>query len=87
MPATEKLPRLGSRIVVSMRTAVVLPAPFGTEDAEHLAGLDRDGQIVDGDERSEELCDPMRLDDRRHATTHPPRWLDRRGYRLKMNGG
>ena len=64
-----------------------LARAVGTEDAENLARLDGDGQIVDGDERSELLCDPARLDDRRHATTHPPRWLDRRGYRLKMNGG
>ena len=29
MPATLNRPRVGSRIVVSMRIAVVLPAPFG----------------------------------------------------------
>src|SRR3954463_14003518 len=28
-PATAKVPRLGARIVVSTRIAVVLPAPFG----------------------------------------------------------
>ena len=29
MPATAKVPRVGARIVVSTRMAVVLPAPFG----------------------------------------------------------
>ena len=53
MPATEKLPRLGSRIVVSMRTAVVLPAPFGPEDAEDLPGLHGDRQVVDGEQLPE----------------------------------
>ena len=37
MPATTALPLSGRSRVVSTRTAVVLPAPFGPEQAEHGA--------------------------------------------------
>ena len=35
------VPRVGGRIVVNTRIAVVLPAPFGAEHAEDLTRLHR----------------------------------------------
>ena len=39
-PATQARPDVGGSSVVSMCTAVDLPAPFGPEEAVDLAGLD-----------------------------------------------
>ena len=47
-PATRAVPPSGGSSVVRMRTAVVLPAPFGPEQAEHGA---RRGAQVDAAER------------------------------------
>ena len=49
-PATRAVPASGSSSVVSTRTAVVLPAPFGPEHAEHGA---RRGLEVDAVERAD----------------------------------
>ncbi len=34
-------------------TSVVLPAPFGPDEAENLAALQRDADFIDGDEAAE----------------------------------
>ena len=47
-PATRALPEVGGSSVVSMWTVVDLPAPFGPEEAVHLAGGDADVDAVHG---------------------------------------
>ena len=40
IPPTVTVPACGSRMPLRCRTSVVLPAPFGTEDRDPLAGVD-----------------------------------------------
>ncbi len=49
-PKTLIRPSVGRIRPMSMRSDVVLPAPFGPEQAEHLAAADLEGQVADGDE-------------------------------------
>ena len=46
-PSTEACPESGPRMVERMRTTVVLPAPFGSEQPEDGAGLDLEGDAVE----------------------------------------
>ena len=45
-------PRCGASRPARSRTSVDLPEPFGPEQADHLAGLDREGQVLDARRRS-----------------------------------
>ena len=47
MPATVADPALGAISVPSVRTVVVLPAPFGPEEAEHLAVGDLERDVLE----------------------------------------
>ena len=44
------VPEVGGVSVVIMRISVVLPAPFGPEQAENFAVGDVEADVVDGDE-------------------------------------
>ena len=55
-------PRSGRRMPLSSRTVVVLPAPFGPEQREHLARLHVEGQAVEGDAARERAGQVAGLD-------------------------
>ena len=46
-PRTLTVPDVRFRWPSRISTVVVLPAPFGPEQGEHLAGLDREAQVID----------------------------------------
>ena len=54
-PLTRAVPEVGGTSVVNMRMSVDLPAPFGPEQAEHLAVLDGEIQRVHGGKIAEAL--------------------------------
>ena len=45
-----------------LRIVVVFPAPFGPDQAEHLAGLHLEGEPADRREIAVELLEPLDLD-------------------------
>ena len=49
IPATVAEPEVGAMSVPSVRTVVVLPAPFGPEETEDLAAPDLERDVVEGD--------------------------------------
>ena len=52
-PATTAVPEVGGVSVVIMRISVVLPAPFGPEQAEDFARVNREAHFLHGHEVSE----------------------------------
>ncbi len=64
MPSTRALPASWLKIVVRMRTAVVLPAPFGPEQPEDRAAFDVQVDTVEGDDVAEVLDQPFDGDHR-----------------------
>ena len=50
-PATCAVPLVGGSSVVSILISVLLPAPFGPEQAEDGCGFSGEGQMIDGDQR------------------------------------
>ena len=71
-PATRALPPSGGSSVVRMRTAVVLPAPFGPEQAEHRAGRDAQVDAVERAARPRRTCAVPRLRSRRRQASGQP---------------
>ena len=65
----------------SILSDVVLPAPFGPEEAEHLAAADRERQIGDRDVVAELLAQRAGLDD---AIRHPATLLQRLRHREQL---
>ena len=66
-PATSRVPPVGRSSVVSMRTVVVLPAPFGPEEGVDLALGDLQVDARDGHHPAGEApLEPPNLD-RRHG--------------------
>ena len=48
--------------VARKRMVVLLPAPFGTDEAEHLAGLDLQVQLIDGQQIVVAFCEIYQFD-------------------------
>ena len=63
-PASRALPPVGTIVVVSIPIVVDLPAPFGPDEAEHLAALDLEVDALHG-------LDPSRVGLLRAGA---PRW-------------
>ena len=61
-PSTVARPASGRRIVVKIRTAVVLPAPFGPSRPSTVPVGTREVDAVDGDDVAEALREPFGLD-------------------------
>ena len=79
-PSTLMLPASGTRSPAMHSTVVVLPAPFGPEDAEHLALLDGERDVVHGHSRAVRFAQMLDLYDghlappfRSQAPYHPTR--------------
>ena len=62
MPLTMTVPLVGRERPAMMRMVVVLPAPFGSEEAEDLAGRGREAEAVDGREIAVSLCEIVDFD-------------------------
>ena len=81
-----RAPRSGGRKPVSMRMVVVLPAPFGPEDADDLPLGEGEGDAGDGREIAELAGQVVRFDHAGHVsksdaskTAHPARQLGAHG--------
>ena len=57
MPATLAEPDVGAISVPSVRTVVVFPAPFGSEEAEHLALRNRERDVLERSALAEVLAE------------------------------
>ena len=70
-PQMLAVPPVGEMKPASMRMVVVLPAPFGPEEAEHFARLDLEAHVVYRRERFVPLAQVFRLD---HASRSRGAW-------------
>ena len=61
------VPDVGRTRPSSIRSVVVLPAPFGPEEAGDPARRDREAEVVDGGQRAEPLGQPRELDGHAHG--------------------
>ena len=55
-PSTRTTPRSGHSKPAAMRSAVVFPQPLGPEEADELARLDLEVEVVERDGRPERLA-------------------------------
>ena len=57
LPSSVTAPASARSSPLTRSNSVVLPAPFGAADAQHLSGQRVEAQIIDGSQRAEALCE------------------------------